>query len=86
MFNFFLTKPELKGFKVCNNREKNIRYGIAADSLNKLREKIAGKFKIENFDLYLNGTLITDVDFFSSIPNQSVITVVEEGDELKTGK
>lgn len=85
MFNFF-KKPELKGFKVCNNRERNKKHGIAAGSLEKLREKIADKFKMENFDLYFNGTLINENDYFTSIPNQSVIILVEDGDELKTGK
>lgn len=85
MLNFFKKSSELKGFKVCLNGEKNKKYGIASDSFNKLKEKIEGKFKIENFELYFNGSLIDD-DYYNSIPNQSVIVVVEEGDELKTGK
>lgn len=86
MFNFF-KKQELKGFKVCNNKQKNRKLGVAVESLQKLREKIVEKFNVENFDLYFNGiALINDDDYFSSIPNQSVITIVEDGDVLKTGE
>lgn len=85
MFNFF-KKQELKGFKVCNNKQKNRKLGVAVESLQKLREKIVEKFKVENFDLYFNGFEINDDDYFSSIPNQSVITIVEDGDVLKTGE
>lgn len=82
----FLNKRELKGFKVCKNEEKQKKYGIAAESLKKLREKITDKFKIEKFDLFFKKSLINSEEYFSSIPNQSVIVVVNEGDELKTGK
>lgn len=85
MFSF-LKRNELKGFKVCRNNEKQKKYGIAADSLKKLQEKIANKFKIEKFELFFKNVLINSEEYFSSIPNQSMIVVVDEGDELKTGK
>lgn len=84
MFNFF-KKNELKGFKVCKNCEKNRRYGIAAETLEKLKEKIREKFKIEKFNLFFEKSLILDEEFFQSIPNHSLIVVVDDGDELKTG-
>lgn len=84
MFNFF-KKTELKGIKVCKNREKNRKYGMAAETLEKLREKIKAKLKIEKFDLFFEKSLILDEEFFQSIPNHSLIVVVDEGDELKTG-
>ena len=77
---------ELKGFKVCNNKQKDKKLGVAAVSLEKLKEKIEEKFKIENFDLYFNGVLINDNNYFESIPNQSFITILEDGDVLKTGE
>jgi hypothetical protein len=86
MFNFFKKSNELKGFKVCKNREKNRKYGIASGTLENLKEKIKEKFKVEKFDLYFEKSLILDEEFFQSIPNHSLIIVVDEGDELKTGE
>lgn len=85
MFNFFKNKTDLKGFKVCTNAERNKKYGIAADSLKTLIEKIKNKFQIENFDLYFDGTLLSD-EFFKTIPNNSHIVIVKHGEEYKTGK
>lgn len=85
MFNFFKS-GNLKGFKVCKNEEQDKKYGIAADSLEKLKEKVKEKFKVEKFDFYFNGSLIIDDDYFNSLPNQSLIIIVNEGDVLKTGK
>lgn len=85
MFNFFKKSPELKGFKVCRNREKSRKYGIAAETLEKLKEKIREKLKVDKFDLYFEKSLIQDEEFFQSIPNQSLIVVVDDGDEFKTG-
>lgn len=85
MFNFF-SKNVMKGFKVCKNTERNRKFGIAADTLKVLFEKIAEKFKIENFELFYNNCLLSDENFFKTIPNQSIIIIVEEGDEYKTGE
>lgn len=86
MFNFWKKNTELKGFKVCRNQEKSKKYGIAAGSFETLKEKIKEKLQIEKFDLYFEKSLIMDEEFFKLIPNQSVIEIVNDGDELKTGE
>ncbi|KAG5683727.1 hypothetical protein PVAND_012992 [Polypedilum vanderplanki] len=83
MFNFFKNKTDLKGFKVCSNTERNKKYGIAADSLKSLTQKIKDKFNIDNFDLFFDGMLISD-EFFKTLPNNSQIVIVKNGEEYKT--
>lgn len=95
MFNFWQSKlikktqtPENKGFKVVLNNERLKKYGVAASNLAMMREKIKSKFKLNDFELFLNdGSLIEDEDeeFFSTIQPQSLIIVAKKGEEVKSG-
>lgn len=84
MFNFF-NKPAIKGFKVCRNSDRSKKYGLASDSLKVLIQKIEEKLKIKDFQLFYDGALINE-EFFKTIPNQSTVIVVEDGETYKTGK
>jgi hypothetical protein len=85
MFNLFRNKTDLKGFKVCTNAERNKKYGIAADSLEALVQKIKNKFDLDEFELFFDGTCISDENFFRVIPSNSQIVIVTQGEEYKTG-
>lgn len=78
----------MKGYKVSLNSDRSRKYGVAANSLIMLRTKIAQKFNLKDFNLFLSdGSAIdTDEDFFLSIPQQSLIIVAHEGEDVKTGK
>lgn len=83
MFNFF-NKSTIKGFKVCRNSERSKKYGLASDSLKVLNQKIEEKLKVKNFQLFYDNALINE-EFFKTIPNQSTIIIVEDGETYKTG-
>ncbi|KAL7027425.1 hypothetical protein ACKWTF_005434 [Chironomus riparius] len=82
MFNFF-NKNIIKGFKVCKNSDRSKKYGIASDSLKGLNEKIGEKFKIKDFQLFYDDALINE-EFYKTIPNQSTLIIVEDGETYKT--
>lgn len=87
MFNIFRKKSaDLKGFKVCLNLERNKKYGIAADSLKTLVQKIKDKFKLDAFEIFYDGTILSEEEFFKLIPCNSQIVIVRNGEEYKTGK
>lgn len=90
MFNFFpsTSKNEpVRGFKVSLNSDRTKKYGIAANSLEAIQEKISAKFDLKIFDLYSSdGSLIDDEEYFLSLPAQSMIIVAKEGEDVKTGK
>lgn len=92
MFNLFKatsssTNSSMKGFKVSTNEERSKKYGIAANSLKMLREKISSKLNLKLFKLFLSdGILIDDEDYFQSIAAQSHIIVAGNDEEIKTGK
>lgn len=85
MFNFF-NKTDIKPLKVCRNQDRSKKYGIGAGSLRYLVKKIEEKFKIKNFELFYNDCLLFDENFFKTVPNQSLVVIVEQGDTYKTGK
>jgi DNA fragmentation factor beta subunit len=85
MLSFFNSKPKLKGFRVCKNKERLKKYGIAADTLEVLVNKVKEKFEIEKFHLFFDKAMICDEDYFNLIPNQAIIVVVEDGEIYKTG-
>lgn len=77
----------MKGFKVTSNKDRTRKFGIAVNSLESLRAKVESKFKAKTFNLFLSdGSLIDNEDYFGSLPAQSLIIVVEEGEEVRTGK
>lgn len=93
MFSNFFSKPSsssassLKGYKVSLNKDRAKKYGIAASNLEILKSKIASKFYIKHFNLFLSdGLLIEDADYFLSLPAQTLIIVAEIGEEVKTGE
>lgn len=88
MFSLFSSKPSLKALKVSINADRTKKHGIAADSLERLREKCQGKFKIENCNIYhaKDATLIEDEEFFASLEPQTHLIVAGDGEEVKTGE
>lgn len=77
----------MKAFKVTANKDRSKKFGIAANSIEALNEKVKKKFGIESFELFLSdGSLIDDEDYFLSLPAQSLIVVAEKGEEVKTGE
>lgn len=94
MFNLFGKKATtsgvnslMKGFKVSTNEDRSKKYGIAANSLQMLRDKISAKLNLKLFNLFLSdGILIDDEDYFQSIAAQSLIIVAENDEEIKTGR
>jgi len=84
MFNFF-NKNIIKGFKVCKNSARNKKCGIASSTLKVLYEKIEEKFKIKDFQLFYDDALLNE-EFFKTIPNQSTIIIVENGETYQTCK
>lgn len=90
MFNFFAStsdKRPVKGFKVSLNSDRLKKYGIAADTIEKMKQKITAKFGLKEFQLFsADGSLIDDEDYFFSLPSQSVLIVAKEGEDVKTGE
>ena len=89
MFSFLTkssTKNPIKGFKVALNSDRIKKYGIAANSLEMLKKKVAEKFNSKSFKLFLDGSLLDNEEYFLSIPAQSLIIVAEDGQEVKTGE
>lgn len=94
MFNLFgkkatssSTNSLMKGYKVSTNEDRSKKYGIAANSLQMLREKISSKLNVKDPFLFLSdGILIDDEDYFQSIAAQSLIIVAENDEEIKTGE
>lgn len=77
----------MKGYKVSLNSNRSKRYGIAANSLEMLKQKIISKLSLESFKLFLSdGSLIDDEDYFQSIAAQSLIIIAENDEEVKTGE
>lgn len=87
---FSRTEPRpVRGFKVCLNSHRSKRIGIAATSLEAFRNKVEKRFGLKEFNLFLpDGSLIepTDEDYFTTVPEQSLIIVAESGEEIKTGE
>lgn len=88
MFSLFLTKKSLKAVKVSLNNERSKKYGIAAESLQMLIQKIREKFKIEDCKIYLakDATLIQDEEFFELLEPQTHLIIAKNDEEVKTGK
>ncbi|XP_070492833.1 uncharacterized protein Drep4 [Chironomus tepperi] len=82
MFSFF-NKNIIKGFKVCKNTDRSKKYGIASDTLKVLYEKIEVKLKIKDFQLFYGDALLNE-EYFKTVPNQSTIIIVENGETYKT--
>lgn len=88
MFSLFSSKPAIKAVKVSLNSDRIKKYGIATESLERLREKCKEKFKIDNCNIYLakDATLIDDEDFFVSLEPQTHLIVACVDEEVKTGE
>lgn len=90
MFSFFTkssTNNPIKGFKVALNRDRSKKYGIAANSLEMLRNKIIAKFNLKSFiNLYIDGSLLDNEEYFLTVPAQSLVIIGLEGEEVKTGR
>lgn len=89
MFNFLSRSSAsnpIKGFKVARTSNRDKKHGIAANSLEALRNKVTAKFNLEKFNLFLDGSLIDNEEYFLTIPAQSLIILAEDGEEVKTGE
>lgn len=78
----------VRGFKVTDANRK-IRVGIAAKSLEDLRRKTATKFKLQTPVSEIvfqtpDGTVIESDDYLSTLPPQTLLIWVKEGERAET--
>lgn len=86
--NFFGKKQQLKGYKVVKNSDRSKKYGIAANSLENLVEKVRIKLNIHvgKCNLFLPDCSVVDTeDYFQSLPAQTLFVIATENEEIKSG-
>ncbi|XP_031618734.1 DNA fragmentation factor subunit beta [Contarinia nasturtii] len=86
MFGLFGSfKRPLKGYKITTIDRKK-KYGVAADSLQMLKDKASVKLKIENCRVFLarDGTEIQDDTYFATIEPQTLFVIATDVHLVKT--
>lgn len=83
-----LEMTSAKGFKV-TDADRKTRVGIAAKNLEELKKKTIDKFKLRLLMKEINfqtsdGTLIESNDYFQTLPAQTLLIWVKEGEKAAT--
>ena len=79
--------PKRKPLKICGVKERT-RIGLAAATLKELRTKIQAQFPSpRDFKIVLEEdcTRIDDEDYFKTLPDNTVLMVVTEGEQWTRG-
>ncbi|CAO1405494.1 unnamed protein product [Diamesa hyperborea] len=85
--SFFGKKKQLKGYKVVKNSDRSKRYGIAANSLENLLNKVRIKLKIDIGKCYLylpDGSIVDNEEYFQSLPAQTLFVIGTENEGIKS--